>query len=610
MLGNRSRTLVEVVNLTIRPSPTDPNERMMLERFRTSRLLWYRTVAVVCIAVQSIFLIWGAWRNSPTADETGHLVAGVTYCKYWDFDLYNVNPPLPKIIAALPVVLMEPAFDGSSWERSIGARPEGKLGRDFARLNKDRMRQIFFVARTAMLPFAWLGALGCYWLGRRFYGEEAGLFSLVMWCFSPTLLGHGCLVTSDVASASVLIIFICVWDYFRERPCLETAMNLGFALGVAALCKFSLIVLIPAIVIVGVVDAYSRALSTRKSCLYFVVGGVALCLLNFGYLCMGSLEPIGNYQFVSEKLVNVQSHLPHGFLVPLPHDLVEGVDLQAADFERGWHAYLMGETRKGGFATYYLWASLFKVPTTTLVLLGLALFCRWPNRRELPLLVIPLLLILIASKPPTLNIGIRYVIPLLPLAFVLMGRLTLRTPRVKSAAVALMLATVVIVCLQAPNWLGFFSLASRMAGKPELLLADSNIDWGQDLYALSDWWKEREETEPLNLAFWGPVDPELVGIRHQLPPQQRDRAVPINRSHPQMARLTAGTYVISVNFLHAFSPAEWQDKIGFAGADRPSLEYFSRLDPVEKIGTSLFVYELDQVTCDQFNKELGLIGRR
>ncbi len=580
---------------------------MMSERIRINELMRWRILAMACVTTQTLFLIWGAWRNSPTADETGHLVAGVTYCKYWDFDLYNVNPPLPKIVAALPVMLFEPAFDGSGWERGAGSRPEGKVGRDFIRLNKNRMQEIFFVARTAMLPFAWLGAFGCYWLGRRFYGEVSGIFALVMWSFCPTILGHGCLVTCDVASASVLIVFVCLWDCFRERPSLESCLNLGLALGVAALCKFSLIVLIPVIVVVALIDLYYGFFSVRKSCLYFVVAAVALCLLNFGYLCRGTLEPIGSYQFVSEKFANIQRQLPWGFQVPLPHDLVEGVDLQAADFERGWHAYLLGETRRGGFASYYLWASLFKIPTSTLVLFFLSLLHLRLNRRDLPLLLIPLLLILIASKPPTLNIGIRYIIPVLPLVFVLISRLAAVTTRVKSIAVALLGITIVSVCLQAPNWIGFFSIASRLAGPPETLLADSNIDWGQDLYLLRDWWRKNETSEPLNLAFWGPVDPELVGIRHRLPPQQSDRAEPINQSHPRMLRLTAGIYVISVNFLNAFSPSEWQDKIGFAGADQPSLRYFSRLKPIGKIGTSLFIYDLNQDTCDWLNRELGLI---
>lgn len=37
---------------------------------------------------------------SPTDDETAHLPAGVSYWQFGRFDLYPVNPPLVKLVAA------------------------------------------------------------------------------------------------------------------------------------------------------------------------------------------------------------------------------------------------------------------------------------------------------------------------------------------------------------------------------------------------------------------------------------------------------------------------------------------------------------------------------
>ena len=47
-------------------------------------------------------------RENPTVDEVAHLPAGVTYWQKGTFKLYHHNPPLFKLVAALPVVMAGP----------------------------------------------------------------------------------------------------------------------------------------------------------------------------------------------------------------------------------------------------------------------------------------------------------------------------------------------------------------------------------------------------------------------------------------------------------------------------------------------------------------------
>ena len=42
-------------------------------------------------------------QENPTVDEVVHLPAGVTYWQKRTFRLYHHNPPLIKLVAALPV---------------------------------------------------------------------------------------------------------------------------------------------------------------------------------------------------------------------------------------------------------------------------------------------------------------------------------------------------------------------------------------------------------------------------------------------------------------------------------------------------------------------------
>src|SRR5438094_6382708 len=55
--------------------------------------------------------------ESPTKDEVAHLPAGYSYLKTWDFRMNLEQPPLPKLLAALPLLFMDPRLpvEHPSW---------------------------------------------------------------------------------------------------------------------------------------------------------------------------------------------------------------------------------------------------------------------------------------------------------------------------------------------------------------------------------------------------------------------------------------------------------------------------------------------------------------
>ena len=80
-----------------------------------------RTVLAVVLltAVHLTLAIRSLLRENPTVDEVVHLPAGITYWQKGTFRLYHHNPPLVKLVAALPVVLsdpvMTPLYEAPSW---------------------------------------------------------------------------------------------------------------------------------------------------------------------------------------------------------------------------------------------------------------------------------------------------------------------------------------------------------------------------------------------------------------------------------------------------------------------------------------------------------------
>ena len=113
-----------------------------------------------------------------------------------------------------------------------------------------------------------------------------------------------------------------------------------------------------------------------------------------------------------------------------------------------------------------------------------------------------------------LNLGLRHVLPVYPFAYLVVAlsatRLSEQRPRVYKIGGSILGITLVAESLVAfPNYLSFFNLPSRPYRLH--LLSDSNLDWGQDLLALSRWQADHPRTR-LYLCYFGSVDPAVYGI--------------------------------------------------------------------------------------------------
>ena len=228
--------------------------------------------------------------------------------------------------------------------------------------------------------------------GCEVYTPAAGLVACVLWCSCPYILGHGSLLTSDVpASAMGMAAVYCFWRWLR-RPWWLEATVAGLAIGLAELCKFTLLVLYPILFAIWLVYRLPerKTMSTRgwllQAAMLVIVISVSVCTINFGYLFESTFTPLGNFRFQTTMFTGCESldvvpleganrfagmwlaRMP----VPLPANFVQGIDTQRYDFERGLPSYLRGEWASHGWWHYYLYALLIKMPLGTWVLVGLA----------------------------------------------------------------------------------------------------------------------------------------------------------------------------------------------------------------------------------------------
>lgn len=559
-------------------------------------------VALILAAMAGL-LARSAAEHSPVPDEPGHLVAGLSCWQLGRYELYRVNPPLVRMIAALPVWAMGPATRWQDFDPWPGRRSEFLLGGQFVAANPDRWPTYFMVARWALIPFVVLGGLVCWWWARALGGVWAGLGALLLWCTSPEVLAHGALITPDASAASFGVLAgYCFWTWLRKGSS-PFALGAGVATGLALLTKLTWIVLIPTWPLIWWLMRAQRSASDAPRA---TAGQLAMLLatslfvVNLFYCCDGSFTSLGDYTFVSGTLSGVSDvrtmqlggnrfrdtwigSLP----LPLPREYVQGLDCQQLDFDHGDWSFLCGEWRLGGWWYYYLAAMLFKLPAAGGLLFAAAVWGMFGTgkhavwRDQLALLLPAGAVFAVASAQTGFNHHFRYVLPALPYLFVwasvnatrALWQLRWPTRWFGAAALGLLYAGYAIESLSIyPHSLSFFNLLVGGPRAGSCYLSNSCIDWGQDLYLLRQWHAAHPEARPFYSVCYSPTGQVIEN-------DEGDGGALGAEPYPLGSRpgLWTGWHAVSVTAMQNRDPRN---------------AYWNHLTPVDQIGYSILIFHI------------------
>ena len=590
----------------------------------------HHVILAVLMLLHAGLALHAAWRTSPTIDEFSHVPAGLSYWQTGTFGLYHHNPPLAKLLAALPVLAARPVVDYSgSYAQALAAgEPPGHVAfaEDFMRANAARYFDLYRLARIPIVLLSLLGMWIVWQWGRDLFGDRGGLLAAALWAFEPNFIAHAGVATTDMAATVLILAAV---DAFRRflaeasRPAasrsLRRAILCGVLLGLALLTKFTALVLLPLFVLFGLVRR-----PRGKS--WVLVPCVALLVLNLGYLFEGTGRPLGSFPFLSTTLTKPRTGgvPPHrqarfyqmlfeqrqnrfeGTLLgrlpsPLPAEYLLGLDEQSFEASPGlpgggYAVSARGVVRRGGWWWYDLYALLVKTPLG-LWMLGLFAMCagvvvppmRRPVLEDLFWIAPAALLLTVMSAMTGMDLGVRYLLPIFPFLFRGMARLV-RTRWVALPAIAY--GTLVLSTLRVhPHELSYFNEAAGGPKRGGEHLLDSNIDWGQDLLELKRALDRRGVAGEIGLAYFGAVDPALAGIRWFVP--SRDpRTVPPGRAVPSDGALRTGLYAVSVNFLYGLPHRVRGPNGASIVVDEGAFAYFRRLKPIDRAGYSIQIFEV------------------
>ncbi len=531
-----------------------------------ARRFWW--LAALLLAAMAGQQIWAALQESPTYDEGLELGAGYAYLTTGKLCHNLEQPPLQKIWTALPLLFLrlkpvEPNDRHCSSEYAFGSAFLFERGQS--------PTLILFLGRlmTIILTIA-LGAALAAWV-RLKCGEQAALIALAFFAFDPNFIAHGHYTTADLAPSLFCLVTMICWSTYLEHGSWRWCSLTGLALGLALGSKFSTLFLLPAMVAVLVLV---RQLPRWRG--FLAATGIGVAVLLVLYLPAGSLDPQQGDPIVQQRnavratALSAKSPLlgktyaaATQFLETNP--LYTGLQQIRAHQFVGHPAYLLGKTSTKGWWYYFPVVFAVKTPAGTLLACLIALLAATTFRFRIGPWVsmsVPLALYFAVCLASDIDIGVRHLLPAYPFLYALIG-IAAANLRMRWILYVALLLTAGECLYRAPYYTAFFNAFAGGPSQGPRYLADSNIDWGQDLLRLKRFMNDRK-IPTIYLDYFGGIDPVDLGVSY--------RPIPTGNIDGYVA-------VSVTNLIGVYRQA-------------PGYPSLRGVEPVARLGNSINVYDL------------------
>jgi hypothetical protein len=476
---------------------------------------WHRWTAIALVVVGALRIAGTYPELSETVDEVAHVGAGMEWLARGQYTFELQHPPLARIAAAAGPYL-------------IGIRSQGQSsmwseGRHVLYADNAYVRNLT-AARLGILPFFFIASFFVWRFGRVAFGPSEALGAVACFTMLPPILAHFGLATTDGPMLAMFAATVYAGVRWLVVPNVQHGAALGAAAALAVVSKFSALPYlgVTALLVCGAwlwatkghslgapVDSAGgpRTLDAsagwpwKRALLSLVVAAIAAFLVTWAV-----------YRF---SIGTVRG-------IPMPlSELPKGMRDVAVHNRLGHPAYLLGVTRVHGVWYFFPVVLALKTPIAALMLglFGFAVLVRRGLRNRDWVTLVPVLVavaVTAVALPSSINIGVRHVLPFyvalslaVGVAWVwLWGRFSSGRARVAlgvgTAVLSLGTATV------HPDYLAYFNL---FAGRdPSRLLADSDLDWGQDLFRLRREAQARG-IDTLTFAYIGTADlSPIIGV--------------------------------------------------------------------------------------------------
>lgn len=465
---------------------------------------WTRLVVAGAAAVAIILMVGAATASSATYDEVAYLrIAADWWRRGETSEMTRMGSPITffKLQAAPAFFVLDRIGFGGLIDRPVA----------------DQASLLPIVRLGSLWIWAVVFAVTISW-SRRTYGPRSMAFAACLFALSPNLLAHGSIVTMEMpliaASAGVFWLFFRFVESGRRRPFLASALLAGLAFS----CKFTTVVYPPILGLIWAVDRWRRGDRPGR-----IARTVGLGMTGFVVLMLAADWAVTGFALIcpSSRTGAHPSAPGLGWMleVPVPQDWV-GFATQLRHQRHGGPSYLLGERRMTGWWYYYPVALAVKMPLACwgLILMRGVLGVRRVRRGDptetrarrdwfFPLAIAAFLAIaMVGSKR---NYGVRYLLPMAPLAIVWVSALAARGRAWRGIAWAGLIGQAAALATIHPHELSYFNILAGGKVGGRKVLADSNLDWGQGLRSFA---KLEKQFPPMTLFYFGDTDPLHYGV--------------------------------------------------------------------------------------------------
>lgn len=594
-----------------------------------------KLAAFLIITSSVVLMAASSWDDSPIVDEIPHIGSGYSYVAAGDFRLNPEHPPLAKDLSGISLKLLgikdQPAFESRFWQEDINGQWE--FGRKLIFGSGNDANVLVRFAKFPELIFFILSAVIIFIWTRKLYGDLAALIAIFLFSFSPTVMAHSRFVTTDVPALFGILLGTFFFVNYLKDSSNKNLVLAGLALGVAELTKFSVFLLVPFFIVLAVLYGFfnfpksrirtTLAASRFGQAFYYLL--TTSCIIAIGYIFV--VWPVyglhtKNYppeRQKSDTTYNLGSYGRRFFPEiiiwmsdkPVIRPLAQyGVGLLMVTQRSigGNDTYFLGEVGKNAWKKYFPIVYFIKEPLAfwglvVLVWLYWSIKVRFEknivkqcwnhsinlitNHTAEVAMLLWLALYWYASITANLNIGVRHLMPTYGFVFILLaGQLVKICKNINSrkllATYYLLLAALFgwYLCENLKVYPFYLTYFNQVAGGPaggHRYVADSNLDWGQDLKRLA-MWVDKNNVQKIHLDYFGWADTGFY---------LKDKVISLSvgkYKNPQefLADNPGGGYIaISASYY-----------MGSIANPQTSYAWLNDYPPITTIGNSIFVWHI------------------
>ena len=453
------------------------------------------------LALMGLQMFSVIWRKSITVDELVMIPSAYYHLVDGDFQLINEHPPLSKMVAAAPLLFVQPNEDANHsafWDYNVKKYPS-----------------IAFWSRAGMIMLTLTLGVLLFIFARSLFGARAAVIAVALFSLEPTMLAHGRVVQTDVPAAFGYVLFFMALYWYSSATNWRRAVFLGVAAGVALLAKFSMLliglVLPPAFIVLWWFGSRRRVIAVHAAAVLLAMILVVNAAYFFQHAALNETDLdwiAAKFTTHPETMVQVSELLSH----IVPKEFVLGILFQAVHNREGHFAGLLGMYSQTGWWYYFPVAFALKTTLPFLLLsvvgMGWAIF-RFVRHRELKFfwVIAPVLIYSVFVLFSHINIGVRYLAPIYPFLMIAAAALLeylLRLRRVVATVfVAALLAWTVVEAVRIyPNHMSYMNQIA--SARPHWwYLSDSNVEWGDDVRDLARYVQQHGEARVADATLGG-----------------------------------------------------------------------------------------------------------